>query len=277
MKEFPDGVIDLARDQLAAAKERKQTIKQQLDEVARIEKTWEDFLLFASRGWYMHMLDLLKKQASIFNTIGAESPDLASALKETTDLATTESDTIIRRYPTYFEESCRKANLQLDSNSRHPRYNLNNGFFRLEIDEKKRIAKLSNNEGRLVELPADITAVVEAIQQEYKRLFDRPFDGKNFLKRLRKEYMAVLKKEKQGDGASIPIRHITRRLGKNVKGFHTDEFLVDLSRLVEEGPFYIDGRRLDLQQTKDTNQGMLLHGAGGRGYIGYIIFKEAQE
>jgi hypothetical protein len=41
--------------------------------------------------------------------------------------------------------------------------------------------------------------------------------------------------EKQRDGASIPIRMITRRLGKNVRGFRTDEFLVDLSRLADQG------------------------------------------
>ena len=276
MNEFLQEVMDLARDQLEAAKEQKQAIKQQFEEAARVEKTWEDLLLFASRDWYMHILDLLKKQPSIFDKMCAENHNVASMFEKMLHLATTEADIIIRRYPTYFEESCRKANLPLDSDSRHPRYNLNDGFFRLEIDEKKRIARLSNNEGRLAELPADVSAVAGTIQREYKRIFERPFDGKKFLKRLRKEYIAILKKEKQEDGVSIPIRHITRRLGKNVKGFRTDEFLVDLSRLVGGGPFEIDGRRLDLQQTKDTNQGMLLHGAAGRGYIGFIIFKEAQ-
>lgn len=275
MNNFPIELIDFSRDQLGAAKERKQATKQIFEEATIIERVWEDFLLFASRDWYMHLLDLLNKQASVFNKISAGNHNVASTLKEAIQLATTQSDTIIRRYPTFLEDSCQKANLPLDPDSRHPRYNLNNGFFRLEIDEIKRIARLSNNEGRIAELPADVNAVVETIQREYKRIFDRSFDGKKFLKRLRKEYIAILKKEKQEDGASIPIRHITRRLGKNMKGFRTDEFLVDLSRLVGKGPFEIDGRRIDLQQTKDTKQGMLLHGAAGRGYIGFIIFKEA--
>lgn len=136
------------------------------------------------------------------------------------------------------------------------------------------MARLSDNEGRLAEHPADVQAVVETVQKETQRIFGRAFNGSRFLKSLRAQYKAVLKKENQADGASMPIRQITKRLGKNVKGFRTDEFLVDLSRLAEKGPFEVDGRRLDLQQTKDTNQGMLLHGAAARGYIGFIVFKE---
>jgi hypothetical protein len=64
-------------------------------------------------------------------------------------------------------------------------------------------------------------------------------------------------------------------MAENTKGLRSDEFLVDLSQLAQDGPFEIGGRKLDLQQTKDTNQGMLLHGAAGRGYVGYIVFKEA--
>ena len=86
--------------------------------------------------------------------------------------------------------------------------------------------------------------------------------------------MEIIKKINRDDGSSVPIRKITRRL-KNVKGFRTDEFLVDLSWLASEGPFEIEGRRLDLQQTKDTEQGMLLHNAEERGYVGFIVFKEA--
>lgn len=86
--------------------------------------------------------------------------------------------------------------------------------------------------------------------------------------------MAIIKKENWSDGYSIPIRRITHRLGKNEKGFRTDVFIIQLSRLIEKGPTEIDGRRLDLQQTKDTNQGIHLHGIAGRGYIGYITFKE---
>ncbi len=94
------------------------------------------------------------------------------------------------------------------------------------------------------------------------------------LSKLRHQYLAIVRRDKESDGASIPIRNLTSRLGKNEKGFRTDEFLIDLSRLVESDHLEIDGRRLDLQQTKDAHQGMLLHGAAGRGYIGFITFRK---
>jgi len=274
MMEFSHEITDFVRDQLGAARERTKTLKMQLEEAMEIEKAWDDLLNYSFYGWSMHILELLHKQAHIFQKLGAESPDVISTLEKIRPVAETEADSMIRRYPEYLEEAFREANLPLDPDSRHPRYSLENRFLLLEIDEKKRMARLSNHEGRLAELPADIGAVVETIQREHKRIFGRPFEGKKFLKRLRTQYRAIVKKERQQDGASIPIRRITRRLGKNIKGFRTDEFLVDLSRLVERGPFEIEGRRLDLQQTKDTNQGMLLHGAAGRGYIGFIVFKE---
>lgn len=274
MIEFPNEVIDFAREQLGAAQEQTKNIKMQLEEATKTEKAWDDFVRFTSRKWFMHIIDLLDKQGSTFQKAAAVNPELLLILDKARLAAKSGSDDIIRRYPAYLEESFREAKFPLDAESRHPRYTLERRFFLLEIDEKKRIAKLSDNEGRLAELPADIGAIVETVQHEHKRIFGRPFEGREFLRQLRMQYLAIIRKEKQLDGISIPIRRITSRLGKNLKGFRTDEFLADLSRLVELGPLEIDGRRLDLQQTKDTNQGMLLHTASGRGYIGFVVFKE---
>ena len=274
MVDFPNEVVDLAREQVEAAREKTQSIKLQLEDAAKTEKVWEDFLLFTSKKWFIHTLDLLEKQSQTLQKTAATNPSILTILDNARLAAKSGADEIIKRFPAYIEESFREAKLPLDSDSRHPRYTIERKFFILEIDEKRRIAKLSDNEGRLAELPADIGAIVEAVQREHKRIFGRPFKGVEFLRQLRMQYLAIVQKEKQLDGASIPIRRITSRLGKNLKGFRTDEFLADLSRLIEQGPLEIDGKKLDLQQTKDTNQGMLLHTASGRGYIGFIVFKE---
>lgn len=184
------------------------------------------------------------------------------------------SKTVLRQFPRDLEQSCQAKGLPLDPESRHPRYTLDQRFFQREIDEQKGTARLSDNEGILAQLPADVPAIVEKVQAERKRICERRFDGKKFLKLLRTHYLATIKQDSQPDGASIPIRQITRRMGKNVKRFRTDEFIFDLSRLVDEEPLDIDDVRLDLQQTKDTNQGVLLHGKAGRGYIGFIVFRK---
>ena len=123
-------------------------------------------------------------------------------------------------------------------------------------------------------MPADVDAVVERIRIEYIRVFGRRFHGPNFLKKIRAQYNRIIQREHLRDGESVPIKEITRLLKKKEKEFRMDEFVADLSILAEKGPHDIDGRQIDLQQTKDIQQGVLLNGASSRGYIGFIIFKE---
>jgi hypothetical protein len=272
--EFPVEIIDQIRELHISAKVETQRLRAETEKAAQTEKVWAEFDRFLSKGWSLHILELLEKEAPRLKKMREENHPTISFIEESYRLAKEESERILRRFPALLEQDCRAAGLVLDINSPHPKYGLEGGFFRLEIDEKKRTARLSDYEGRLSEHAADVQAVVETIQREHQRIFGRAFNGPKFLKLLRTQYKAVLKKERQTDGSSVPIRQITRRLGKNVKGFRTDEFLVDLSRLADKGPFEIDGRRLDLQQTKNTSQGMLLHGAAARGYIGFIVFKE---
>jgi hypothetical protein len=271
---FTAEIVDRIRELHGTSKVEARRLEAEAREAAQTERVWADFEDALSKGWAFHLLSLVEKEAPRLRGMRAENNSAIPFIDEACRLANEESERILRRYPSLLEEAGRATGLVLDTNSRHPKYGLESGFFRLEIDEKKGIARLSDHEGRLAEFPADVQAVIETVHREHQRVFGRPFNGPRFLKVLRAQYKAVLIKEKQADGASVPIRHITRRLGKNLKGFRTDEFLVDLSRLAEKGPFEIDRRRFDLQQTKDTNQGMLLHGVAARGYVGFIIFKE---
>lgn len=189
--------------------------------------------------------------------------------------AKTAADKAIVDFPGDLEHACAESDLEIDRTSREPRYTFQNGFIELDVDKGKHLAHVKDREAKLATVPADIGAVIEVVTAEQQRLFGRPFDGEKFLRKLRSNYQAVLKKEGLGDGEVLPIRRITHRLGKNEKGFHTDEFLIDLSRLAEQGPLEIDGMKLDLQQTKDTNQGMLLQGVASHGYIGFIMFRKA--
>ncbi len=272
--EFSVEITDQVRELYASTKAEAQRLKSEADAAFQTEKTWAELRDCLAKGWALHLLSLLEREAPRLKMMRAQGHPAIPVIEEAYRSATQEADRMFRRFPSFLEDAFRESGLSLDATSRHPKYTLQEGFFRIEIDEKKRTARLSDYEGRLAELPADIEAIVENVQREHKRVFGRACDGLKFLKSLRAQYKAIIKKEKRPDGSSVPIRHVTRKLGKNVKGFRTDEFLVDLSRLAQEGPFEVEGRRLDLQQTKDTHEGMLLHGAAGRGYIGFIVFKE---
>ena len=272
--EFPREIIDKVQELRGAAKAESQRIRAEANAAAQKEKVLDKCCDFLTKGWPLHLRDLIDKEKNQFKKLRQENHPSIPSIEKAYRLAKEESDRIVRRFPDLLEEAFVNTELSLDSDSRHPKYSLEQGFFQLAINDQKRTARLSNYEGRLPEMPADIQAIVEAVQGEHERIFGR-FNGKKFLKQLRSHYKAIIKKEKKQDGDSVPIRQIASRLGgTKKKGPRTDEFLVNISRLAEKGPFEIDDRILDLQQTKDTDQGMLLQGAAARGYVGFIVFKE---
>jgi hypothetical protein len=273
---FPESIVTSLDELLTTMSRRVKALELQLAEASRQRQTLNDLGSFIRRVWPEHILNLLKKESQSFEKMCVDNPSASRAFEEIHQLALEKADTLRKRFPLHLEEACGANELPLDRESRDPRYSFEQGFFTLEVDPQTKKARLSDYEGRLDEFPADIGAIVEAVQREHKRVFGASFDGKKIIRKLRTQYLAILGKENWADGYAVPIRRITSRLGKNQKGFRTDVFIAELSRLVEKGPMEIDGKRLDLQQTKDTNQGILLHGAAGRGYVGYITFREVQ-
>jgi hypothetical protein len=271
---YSESSIDTIHQLVSSARQNAKSLRAQADEAARVQQVWEELKSFIERNWPLHIIALIEKEASLLRQMRNAGDPSIQAIEEIFRAAKGQADGLRYRLPKYLEDASKANSLHLDAESRHPRYSFYEGFFRVDVDDTKGIAKLSDNEGELAKFPADTGAIVSAIQREYARVFGRPFNGQSFIQKLRTQYLAVLKKENLADGTGLPIRSITRRLGKNEKGFRTDEFLLDLSRLVQEGPTIIDGYQIDLQQTKDTNQGMLLHGQAGRGYVGFITFRK---
>lgn len=272
---FGKDILDSAKRLNSRLKDESVRLKAEADEAQQKSNTISKLLQYLENGWPMHYLYYAKKEKAILDKIRSERPDVISFLDETYIQAKEESDRIMRRYPSVFEEACKKVRITLDANSRHPKYGIKGGFFRVEINEGTRIAKISDFERKLEELPADVEAVAEKIRSEYKRVFGRNFHWKNFLSKIRAQYNKVIAREKAIDGASVPIMEIIKLLKKKERDFRLDEFVADLSKLAEGEPRNLNGKILDLQQTKDTRQGVLLCGsASSRGYIGFIVFRE---
>lgn len=273
---FPDSIINMIGEQVAKELHQLRKIETQLAVARKRHQFLSELNTYLKKDWPQHVLALLNKESQTIKTIDADNQALNETLDSIRNAAMEKVAVLQRRFPAFLDDACKANNLPLDRESRDPQYTFAKGFFTLLIDYQKGSARLSDYEGRLHEFPSDIGAVVEYVQNEYKRVFGKMFDGQKFLKKLRNHYLAIIKKEGLADGSELPIRRITTRLGKNEKGFRTDEFIVQLSRLVAEGPVEIDNRRVDLQQTKDSHQGIYLHGLAGRGYIGYITFKEVK-
>jgi hypothetical protein len=273
---FDNQTIDQIRDLSATARRRAEELKREAEESGKIEQEWAKLLEFTQKGWPAHILGLLEEKTAQLKRLRIDAFDIEGVINRIAQTAKEDLEIQRRRFPNLLEQACREEGLEIHRDSRHPRYYFNEKFFTLEINDQKKTARVSNHEGRLEGLPFDIGAIIEAIKRQQERLFNRKFNSKAFLKKLRRHYLAIIKKEKLDDGHSVPIRAITGRLGKNEKGFRSDEFLVDLSRLIEQGSLEIDERRLDLQQTKDTKQGMLLYGQTSQGYIGFVVFRKEE-
>lgn len=141
--------------------------------------------------------------------------------------------------------------------------------------------RLSSSWGdQMTALPADPEAIIDTVATEDKRLFGRKFNGKRFLGDLRAAYLVALTKQSAQDGSPVPIRVVFGCMSgrtKAYKNYKRDEFLVDLSHLTKQGPAETDGFRFELQQTKDTTEGMLLLGAAGQGMVSLLIFKKSEK
>lgn len=264
-----------AVQQLAeAARKETAALKDKFTEAAESQKAWELMLTYLDRDWHLHFLRQVDQVAPRLRRMRDESHPAIPAIEAAYKQAKEQASVLLRRFPAVLADAFQAAGLVFDPDSRHPRYTLRDRFLSLEIDDQARMARLSTTEGRIAEMPADVDALVQRVRDELKRLFDRRFNGKSVHRAIRKQYLAIAKRLKQPDGSSVPIRQITQRMSKNAKGFRRDEFLVDLAQLLKEGPLEVDGYRLDLQQTRNTNDGVLLPGEAGRGYVGFIVFQK---
>jgi len=267
---FPDEAKDAVESILMDASEKEQALDEAMKAVKRFRKIVAELGKYVSKGWPLHVLSLMEEQRAFLR----QHRDARRKDWDQLYMAAQERAKILRIwYPKYLEVACLKKRLPLDMSSRHPVYTFEEGFFELTID-RAGTATLSNSERKLGHFPADIGAVVAKLGEEHERIFARRDDGQHFLTKLREHYLGVVGREKLLDGADVPIRRIAGRMASEKKGYLTDQFIVDLSRLAIEGPLEIDARRLELLHTRDHDSGMLLHGVGSVAYVGFVRFEE---
>lgn len=270
-------VLQLLSSNRIKIQKQEQDLRIELQLLSSFSSLLDKLEFFLQKGWFLHILDLLEKNKSLLDKNDKIcNSEILSFLEEMRAVAN-EKKQIIKPhlFPRYLQEACQEARITIDSNSSHPIYKFNQSFFEVKLDESKQRIRLSNYEStKVIEFPADIEAIIYYLQQEQKRVFGRAFNSKTFLKKLRTEYLAIIKKNKLSDGSSILIRSIIQNMKKKDKNLNSDEFLVDLSKLVKEGHNEINDKKLELQQTKDMKEGMLLHGTLSPTYVGFILFKQ---
>jgi hypothetical protein len=151
------------------------------------------------------------------------------------------------------------------------------GFVKADLDERRSLVTIRARDGTPTSVGADPALVAERLSAEIRRITDRQVDEEGLLRSLYTAYIAVVRTEGRAEGEEVPLRRVTSRLAKNLNRFAGDEFNYDLARLVRQGKLVVDGKRLQLNHTRNTRQGILLHGMEQGGYVGFLSFKREDD
>lgn len=270
---FPQEAEELLHSLLGRTSDRLNDLKLAIQTAKHFRGVLEHILEQVSRNRPLHALALMEKHESFAREQCQFGHDPWDEWNRVRKRAEEQAKRLLIRYPKLLEEACKDACLNLDMTSRHPAYTFDDGFFELKLDGKG-IAELFSYGRRFTRLPGDIEAVVAKLMEKRDALFGREFDPQKFLRQLRTSYAHILLPAGRPDGESVPIREIVERMTRKGAEHTIEEFVVDLSRLINYGPLEIDRRRLELEHTRDMEEGMLLHDVDTAGYIGFVRFGE---
>lgn len=269
-----EGTTQELASRRASALEQLEAAKAALEAAETRAAFWQRLSEYADKAWSVHMWDFLDSEVALLTRMRAEQDPAMPLLERLYSAARERSRADLRDFPALVETKAKHAGLGLNlEHSRHPVYYFHGRFFKAEVNETKRRVRLSTSEGMLAEMPADVSALLERVGEEERRVFGRRVTARGFMARVRKAYSAELKASSEQMGASIPIRRVMRRLQRTSKGFRRDEFVADLAQLVRDDRTAVDGFVMDLQQIKSATEGVLLPGLESRGYVGYMTFR----
>jgi hypothetical protein len=211
-------------------------------------------------------LRLIRDGSKPLDLLRARSPESAAgieALRET--LLPTVEDAfagLVRSFP----RAARDAGLELDASSRHPGYTLCDGFLSVQFQKRRLETRITPRDGRPTTLGIDLPVVIDHLKSEVDRLCGRPFDAAKVLSAIETAYAAVVSSSKKRTGDPVRVKDLVAEMSKD-KSFRADEFNIDLSRLVRSDEV---GPRLQLDNSRDAKNGVLLWQLDRRGYYGYI-------
>jgi hypothetical protein len=175
------------------ADRERMRIKQELDIAEDNFRVLESAFQFYQKGWSAHFKHLIEKKSDFFKKLRVSNSEAAKIFEEIYIIAKKTVPEELRRFPGTFEKACNDMGLDIDRTSRHPHYKVCQGFLEVEVLESSEEIRISDREGTLQKIPCDIGALIENLQQENKRIFQRKVKPQDFLNRLYKEYKTILK------------------------------------------------------------------------------------
>jgi hypothetical protein len=254
-------------------------LAQELAAAKKLSALLQQLKAYRDKDWPLHIKSLCEKEKTFLAELRKQEHPAIAPIEELYRESKERAGKAIEQLPRDIEKLAKQAGISIDfTKSAHPKYYfLQDGFVEVRIDDKKHTASIGNRESKGQPMPADARAVIDAVAAERQRLFERGTPGAEFLAAVYRGYQHLLKLEGFKAGDPVPLRHIYARMVDDRKDpkaprYQADEFLIDMSALAEHGPGETEGMGFTLQQTKDTDEGILLIGPAGRGMVSLIRF-----
>ena len=259
--------VAATREIAERARRDVQRTQERLRSAQAIQRFCEALTSELMAGNHSEALRLLRAGKKPLALLRERSPDAAAAVEAIGRQLTALVQEAFGALPRSFPAAIQEAGLKLDPSSRHPRYTLCEGFLTVEFDKHRFETRVQPRDGRRTTLGTDLPVIMRHLRAEVERLFGRESDVEAVLTAIEESYAAAITAAKRHPGEAIPLKELVAELAKD-RSFRSDEFNVDLSRLVRSE---LDGRsRIHLDHSRDSRNGILLWQLDQRGYYGYI-------
>jgi len=259
--------IDNSLRELEEAQERVKNLKARVRESQTIEEFLSKITVAQNNGHPSEALRVIRSGPKVVAVIAdreRRAGELVAELERTLTARVAED---FKDLLGSFPSAARDAGLPLDATSRHPKYTLAARLVQVDFDKSRLETRVTTPGGRKSFLGIDVPVVVTHLKSELARLNERPFEPEAFVERLRSAYAAAsANTDSKGADGGVRLKAVIDEMGAD-KSFSLDEFVVDLSKIVQTDGV---GSRIRLDHTRDSAQGLLLWGLEDRGYYGYV-------
>src|SRR5262249_13889742 len=148
--------LQMAEVETSRAERQVESARQQLDQAQHTHRLWEALSGFIRKGYPSQALLLLRDESDFIRRFPASEAHVVERLRLLYGELETRARSVASGFGRSFPAAAREAGIQIDTTSRHPKYTFNQGFLKLDLDERELTAKLIPRDGQPMRMGIDV-------------------------------------------------------------------------------------------------------------------------
>jgi hypothetical protein len=242
--------LEIRNDEINALEIQIKAIKTEQKKLKELDTALSQLVNAYDNQLWCEAYLLLNSDRRITEHLGSFDPLSGETIELVRIDVDSKSESIISNLVSTLPNALGQLGYQLDSDSRFPKFKIQNGLIQVGIDRKKREAKIEVRHGRPYQVSGDVIKILEAIDYESKRL-NEEYDIQKLVSQII-EAIGKLRSEKNiiGD-ASVSLEELRLLLGEPT--ILKEIFALRLSDIQRKFP-----NVFTLEQTRDIKTGFLL-------------------